>query len=239
MNLLNYLNRAWSYYNRKQVPRDEYVEWIRMVNPGMLHAGNLYLFDYCVRNLPSSAPVVEIGSFAGLSLNILSHYLRRSGKPNQLISADPWEFEGMESAETLPGSKVTFRDCRDTVIEHFRRNISLFSADRLPIHVTARSDEFFELWSKGANVTDFFGRDMRLGGPISAAYIDGDHTFAQSIQDFRNVDRFLEIGGFVIFDDSADWSDWGSKRAAQEAARLPNYRLVAKNPNYCIQKLAD
>jgi len=38
--------------------------------------------------------------------------------------------------------------------------------------------------------------------------VDRDHTYDQSIRDFRNVNRFLEVGGFIIFDDSADDSDW-------------------------------
>jgi hypothetical protein len=239
MNLFNLIRRAWSYKNRKRLPRDEYVDWIRMVNSGMLHEGNLYLFNYCVTNLPSNAPIIEIGSFAGLSSNILSHYLRRANKPNSLISIDPWEFEGMNSGATLPGSNVTFRECRETVIEHFRRNVSLFSADHMPRHVSVTSDEFFELWEKNASITDFFGKETRLGGPISTAYIDGDHTYEQSFKDFRNVDRFLEVGGYIIFDDSADWSDWGSRKAAQEAARWPSYRLVVYNPNYCIQKVSN
>jgi hypothetical protein len=51
------------------------------------------------------------------------------------------------------------------------------------------------------------------------------------------VDRYLEIGGFIVFDDSADDSDWGSARTAWEASSLPRYELVAKNPNYCVRKI--
>jgi cephalosporin hydroxylase len=87
-------------------------------------------------------------------------------------------------------------------------------------------------------MTDFFGRTAKLGGPIVFAHIDGAHTYEQSMRDFRNIDRHLVSGGFIVFDDSADNSDWGSRLSAQEASKLPQYELIAKNPNYCIRKIA-
>ena len=40
---------------------DDFVNWICYVNAGMLDRGNLYCFDYAMRNLPSDAPILEIG----------------------------------------------------------------------------------------------------------------------------------------------------------------------------------
>ena len=78
---------------------------------------------------------------------------------------------------------------------------------------------------------------MQLGGPFAFAYIDGAHTYEQSTKDFQNVDRYLELGGFIVFDDSADDGPHvGSTRTAQEAAMLTRYEVVAKNPNYCLRK---
>jgi Methyltransferase domain len=136
----------------------------------------------------------------------------------------------------IPGSKIPFADYRDLAIDTFRRNLLLFHSDCLPHHIAASSDKFFELWAQKAEVADFFGRTTTLGGPISLAYIDGDHTYEQSLRDFENVDRFLLPGGFIIFDDSADYSSWESKRSAREAASRADYELVAKAPNYCIAK---
>ena len=75
---------------------------------------------------------------------------------------------------------------------------------------------------------DFFGRDVTFGGSISFAYIDGNHTYEQSKKDFENVHRFLEPGGFIVFDDSGDDSSWESNRTAKEAASLASYELVGK-----------
>jgi hypothetical protein len=89
-------------------------------------------------------------------------------------------------------------------------------------------------FARGTN--RFFGRLTRLGGPISFTYIDGEHTYAQSKEDFANVDTYLEPGGFIVFDDTADYYNFGCKRTAEEGAALKRYEVVANNPNYCLRK---
>ncbi len=41
---------------------DEYVAWLSFANAGMLNKGNLLAFDYAIRNLPSSNPIVLLAS---------------------------------------------------------------------------------------------------------------------------------------------------------------------------------
>lgn len=185
--------------------------------------------------MPDGGAVLEIGSWCGMSLNHLIHMIQQTGRSNAIFSVDEWHFEGT-GASLIPGSKIRFSDYRDLAIDTFRRNLSLFHPDRLPHHIVASSDKFFELWAQRAEVVDFFGRTTTLGGPISLAYIDGDHSYEQSLRDFENVDSFLVPGGFIIFDDSADDCEWESKRSAREAASRSDYELVAKAPNYCIAK---
>ena len=214
--------------------RDEFLTWLTFIDPGMLDPGNLALMSHSIRAMPDAGAVIEIGSFAGLSLNHIIHMMRQAGRLNSVFSVDEWRFGGDNSL--IPGSSVRFPDCRDHVIETFRRNLLLFHSERLPRHIVVSSDEFFRLWTQKAEVVDFFGRVTALGGPISLAYIDGDHTYEQSWRDFENVDRLLLPGGFIIFDDSADGSDWGSNRTAREAAARPDYELVDKTWHYCIAK---
>ena len=121
-------------------------------------------------------------------------------------------------------------------METFRRNVMLFSGDRLPHHIELSSDAFFSAWASNEPRIDYFGNNVRLGGPIALAYIDGDHTYEQSKRDFLNVDRHLEAGGFIIFDDSDDEGEFGCKQTAQEVAQSVRYELIAKNPNYCVRK---
>src|SRR6516164_5638066 len=71
----------------------EYVKWLCFANAGMLDRGNLYLMDYAINQLPSNAPIVEIGSFCGLSTNLLTHYKRKHKRTNRLVTCDKWDFE--------------------------------------------------------------------------------------------------------------------------------------------------
>ncbi len=237
------LRTAYSFASRTvgqpsfyPVAQDDFLTWMRFINPGMLSNGNIELIAYCIDHLSSEAPIIEIGSFAGLSLNHLIHFLRRSGRNNPVFSVDEWKFEGFQPGAIIEGSPVSFDAYRAHVIDTFRRNVMLFSGDRLPHHIVLSSDAFFSAWNASEHRIDYFGNGAQLGGPIVLAYIDGDHSYEQSKRDFKNVDRHLEIGGFIIFDDSADSGDFGCKRTAQEVAASGDYELVAKNPNYCFRK---
>lgn len=215
--------------------RDEFLERLSFIIPGWLGVGNLDLFNHALRDMPEKGAVIEIGSFAGLSINHIIHMMRQAGRSNSVVSVDEWHFEGARDG-VIPCSSVHYDNYREHVIDTFRRNLMLFHADSLPYHIVSGSDEFFQLWAQKETVVDLFGRSKTLGGPISFAYIDGAHTYEQSLRDFENVDRFLLPRGFIVFDDSADGSHWGSHRTAREAVARPDYELVAKTPNYCITK---
>ncbi len=75
--------------------------------------------------------------------------------------------------------------------------------------------------------------------PISFAFIDGNHTYDFVRRDFEGIDRHLEIGGFVLFDDSSDSGGFEVNRLMKEVEALPRYDLVAKNPNYLFRKVAE
>ena len=248
--------------------RDEFMLRLSFVVPGWLDHRNLRLFDHCLRSLPSNAPVLEIGSFLGLSLIHITHLLRKNGCGNPVFSVDDWSYAtawnyasaspGTEALEHLrdqlhqytdgpdhliEGSAVTLGDFRSHCIETFRRNVELFSRDCMPHHIALSADRFFEGWASKGTQVDFFGKPIELGGPLSFAYIDGDHSYAQSHRDFVNVDRFLEVGGFIVFDDSAEGAvslhgkPWGSADTAREVAGLARYRVVDRTHNYCVQKI--
>jgi hypothetical protein len=215
---------------------NEFVEWICFANAGMLNRGNLYCFDYAVSRLPSAAPMLEIGSFCGLSTNLLSYYRRKHGVTNPFFSSDRWIFEGATPQGCLGDSDVPHAEYRTHVKESFLRNVRLFSRNDLPRTVEMTSDEFFQAWASGWSGTDVFDRPVQLGGPLSFCYIDGNHSYEFARRDFENTDRFLEPGGFVFFDDSADGSGWDVCRVVAEVARRPDYELVIKNPNYLFRK---
>jgi predicted O-methyltransferase YrrM len=260
--------RRWRIPASERLPdlafeRDEFMTRLSLVIPGWLDTRNLRLFDYCIANLPTRAPALEIGSFVGLSLIHMTHLMRRNGRENPVISVDDWNYakdgpgatEGAQHPHDqlhqysggpdrpIPGSSVTVGEFRAHCIETFRRNVELFSRDRMPHHIALSSDAFFESWASHERSMDLFGRPVELGGPISFAYIDGDHSYEQSHKDFVNVDRYLDVGGFIVFDDSAEGAvspqgtPWGSAKTAREAAKLARYQVIDRTHNYCIQKI--
>ncbi len=217
---------------------DEFIKWLRFANAGMLHDGNVYCFDYAIRNLPSDAPLIEIGSFCGLSTNVIAYFLAKYQKNNKIITADKWYFEGYREGEKLGGhSFVTHTNYRNFVIESYKHNVQTFSNQNLPHTIEQFSDDFFELWNKSEEVKDVFGRNLKLGGSISFAYIDGNHTYEFTKRDFQNTDKYLEKGGFILFDDSSDNDKFGSAQFVKELLTNPNYELVIKNPNYFFRKI--
>ncbi len=215
---------------------DEYVRWLCYANAGILHRGNLYCFDYAIRNLPSDAPIVEIGSFCGLSTNLLTYYKEQNNVRNRLITCDKWQFGGAVSGPLIGESSISHEEYRLFARETYMRNVRMFSRYDLPYTVEMLADEFFAAWRRGDEVRDVFERPIRLGGPISFCYIDGNHTYEYAKRDFENCDEFLERGGFILFDDSADGSGWGVCQVVDEIRAAGKYEVVAKNPNYLVRK---
>ena len=214
---------------------DEFLTWLLFANAGMLHPGNPYLMDYAIAHLPSDAPILEIGSFCGLSANVLVHLKRKHGRKNLLFTCDKWEFERPQVA-CIPDSNVSFASYKKLVRESFFRNIETFSRDNRPFTIEAFSDEFFAMWRQNQTVTDVFHRPALLGGPLSFCYVDGNHTYDGVKADFQNCDAFLQVGGFILFDDSA-WEYFGVRRMMPEVLATGRYRLVARNPHHLFQKI--
>lgn len=212
---------------------DEYTEHLSGANAGWLERGNLYCFDYAVRNLPSDAPMVEIGSFCGLSTNLLTYYKGLHAARNRLFNCDKWSWG---DAGRIGDSSLTYEEYLGFVRETYVRNVRMFSRADLPHTVEEFSADFFERWRRGEEVTDVFGRAVRLGGPISFCYVDGNHAYEYAKRDFTDADEFLEPGGFILFDDSADGTHWEVSRVRDEVIASGRYEVAAKNPNYLFRK---
>ncbi len=218
----------------------EFVDWLRYANAGMLMEGNIYSMEYAALHLSSEYPAIEIGSFCGLSTNLINFYLHINGRKNILICSDKWEFENAGAPNSmLGGSSVSFADYKVLVKESFIRNTSLFSRNRLDktFPVEEFSDDLFRLWKQQAAVKDIFGKSITLGGPISFAYIDGNHSYAFAKRDFENVDQYLVAGGFILFDDSGDGSGWEVCRVIDELKQNGRYEVIVHNPNYLVRKI--
>jgi len=215
----------------------EYMDWLTFANAGMLNRGNAYCIDYAIQNIQSKSPIVEIGSFCGLSTNMITYFKEKYNVKNPLVTCDRWIFEGAENGGMLGDSKsVSHAEYRDFVKETYMRNVQMFSRYDLPFTIEMFSDEFFSSWKKSEKRRDVFGREFLLGGPISFCYIDGNHSYEFAKKDFANCDKYLERGGFMLFDDSADGSRWEVCRVVKEVLDNGRYELVAKNPNCFFRK---
>lgn len=241
---------------------DDYLYWLNAVNPGFLPRGNIDCFDFAIKNLPPDTCIVEIGAFLGLSANAIVHLKDKHGRKNApFFSCDPWSYppisffpDESNSANLSPQGdrknvgpssarswlkRITHEEFRAFVRSGFVRNVQFFSQEDLPVVVEATSDEFFEKWNECQTVQNLVGSDARLGGNIGFCYIDGNHSYKNTLRDFLNCDRYLTPGGYVLFDDSSDGARWESNEVCTRVVLgRPDYKLVAKNPNYFFQKVS-
>jgi hypothetical protein len=229
------LLRGWARRWRDR-GADEYISWLLSVHGGFLAPGNVRAFEHAVRNMPDGGAIVEIGSFLGLSTNLLVYLTVKHNRTHSVFSCDPWSFEATEKfvGGYFDGSSEAFRQYARTV---FMLNASMFSGERKPFTVESSSDRFLELWARGSDVRDVFGRMASLGGPVSFAYVDGAHAYPIVKADVAGLDPHLVPGGFLLLDDSADGAGFdGVNRVALELKRGPAYELVFKTPNYFFRK---
>lgn len=211
------------------------LERMLMSIPGWLEKGHIYCMDYAIKNLPDNSPVVEIGTFEGLSSNVILYFLKKYNKPNLLYTTD-WYFNDITPEDKIVHLKNP-RDIRQFIKDSFVRNVSFFNPGAFIKSSGQSSDIFFDAWKNNKEIENLFGEKFVPEGAVSFAYIDGNHVYEYAKRDFENVNKLLVKGGFILFDDSADYTFRGSKKVAQEAMKTGEYRLIKKNPHYFIQKI--
>ncbi len=221
----------------------DYLTWLRFANAGHFQQGNITAMDHAIERIPGDAPILEIGSFAGLSANQITALKRRHGKTNRLFTCDPWVFEQLDMNAKVGAHHVTFKQYADFIRQTYVQNVRFFSSDSLPSTAQMFSDDFFKAWRRGEEVPDVVSGGMvRLGGPIGFCFIDGDHQYDAARRDFVNADEFVVRGGFILFDDSGDKAlgpdgkPWGSWKVAKEAEASGKYELISRDPNYLFRK---
>jgi hypothetical protein len=219
--------------------RTEYLSWLSFAVPGMLTWGNVDAISFALQHLPNDAPMLEIGSFSGLSTSVIAYLRLKHSIPNLLFTCDRWAFENQNLGSYLGDFKfITHDQYRTFVRDSYLRNTSMFCKPDLPYTIETDSDTFFQRWRAVETTTDVFYRNVKIGGSLSFCYIDGNHTYEFAKRDFANTDCFLAPGGFILFDDSGDGSGWGVCQVVKEVLESGSYDLIAKNPNYLVQKRA-
>jgi len=228
--------------SRAPIDWTEYMWWLTFTNVGMLLIQNVNCFIYAIKNLPSNSPMLEIGTYAGLSANMLTYLKNKHGVTNKLITCDKWIFETYEDMndndKTIGDiTKVNIQDIAKLIRSRYIENAKMFSSNDLPSTIEMFSDEFFEAWKNKKECIDIFNRNIKLGGPISFCYIDGNHSYDFVKRDFENCDKYLEVGGFILFDDSSDDSVFPAKNVVKDVINTKRYEIISKDKNYFFKKI--
>lgn len=215
--------------------KDEYLYKLRQANSGMLHRGNIFCFDFVFKNLPENGAILEIGTFCGLSANVINYYKNKYNKKNRFFTTDKWQHYSRK--DYIGDSNITYEEYKKYIRASLKNNIETFSKGNIPFIIDSFSDDFFKNWKNEATVKDIWDRDIKLGGSLSFAYIDGNHEYSFVKRDFENCDKYLRSGGFILFDDSADYSGFEVSRLVKEIKSNKKYKLVLRNPNYLFVKI--
>lgn len=229
----------------KKINPDSFISRLRctVIGEGMLHDGNIFLMDYAIKNMPEDGFVLEIGSYGGLSTNLMLHLLKKHNKKCTFIGCDAWIYEGYKdytgNIETHVDGRIDLSriDYMEHIKNSFISSTKFLHADSLPFSCHLKSDLFFEKWNKNEKFTDVFNRDFTINQRISFAYIDGDHSYEQTKKDFENVDSKLLPNAYVLIDDTAKYMNFGSVKYVKEILKNKNYKLIDSNPNYLFQKI--
>jgi len=215
-----------------------------VIGEGMLKEGNISLMDLAIKNMPTEGNVLEIGSYGGLSTNLIIYLMNKHNKNNPFFSCDVWIYEGyrdhlQDSPEPyIDGRKDIMRDDYSVYLKNsFINSTKFLSPNNLPFSFHMYSDLFFEKWKRQENGLDIFDRNVALGGFISFAYIDGGHSYDEAWNDFNNVTSHLVKHGYILFDDSADGQKFGSAHIMSTIKKDKRLKIIAKNPNYLVQKV--
>lgn len=229
--------RTRNFLNKK-VLSDEYLTWLQYANAGMLDPGNAYSLDHAINKLANNSAVIEIGSFCGLSTNTIAYLLKKHGKLSPFYTCDNWDVSGVNKSGRIGNSDITYEKYGEYVKKTFINNTTFFSAQK-PYTVDMDADSFMKKWGNNETVEDVFGRSVSLGGLIGLAYVDGIHSYENVKREFVSIDKFLIIGGHILFDDTSDQDPFGLSRLMKEIKNNKKYELVLKNPNYLFKKISS
>lgn len=229
----------------KTINNDSFLKRIKstIIGEGMLHEGNIYLMDYAIQHMPDEGIVFEIGSYAGLSTNVMLHLLDKYDKKHRFVGCDAWVYEGFKDHkgiidEHIDGKPSVSRNDYVVYLKNaFVNAANLLHPNAKPYTCHLTSDAFFEKWNAANEFTDVFDRTFSVQQEISFSYIDGDHSYEQTKRDFENVDSKLKVNGFILLDDSANHLNFGSSDFIKEIKNNPKYKIIDNNPNYLIQKI--
>ena len=230
---------------KKQANSDNFIKRIRtlLIGEGMLHDGNIPLMEFAIQNMPAQGSVLEIGSYGGLSTNLIIYLMQKHKRNNPMFNCDAWIYEGFDDQINknilhIDGREDVLREDYSIYMKNaFINATKLLSLKNLPHSFHLKSDVFFSKWNKQETETDLFGNEIKLGGEISFAYIDGGHSYEVALNDFISVADNLVINGFILLDDSSSHLSFGSAQIVKNIKKDARFVTIASKPNYMFKKI--
>jgi predicted O-methyltransferase YrrM len=152
--------------------------------PGFLsHAEGELLHD-CAAGLASSAPAVEIGSYCGKSTVYFGLGCRAAGRA--LFAVDHHRgSEEHQPGELFHDPALVDSDGAVDTLRRFRRTLAAADLETTVLPVLAASAQFATAWSAA----------------IAMVFIDGGHSLAAALEDYRAWAGFIERGGLLAIHD--------------------------------------
>lgn len=155
----------------KNTVPNPFIKRIRslVIGEGMLNEGNIGLMDFAIQHLPAEGSMLEIGSYGGLSTNLMIYLKNKYRKFHPFFTCDAWIYEGYN--DHLQEVADVFIDGRPDVLRSdysvymktaFIHATKLLSPQNLPFSFHQYSNIFFKIGRKIKQKPTFLVKQLRL-----------------------------------------------------------------------------
>ena len=182
---------------------------------GFLRSDEGELLHDCAARGTSSAPAVEIGSYCGRSTVYLGVGCRLAG--STLLAVDHHRgSEEHQAGELFHDPELSDASGAVDTLASFRATIAAAGLEDTVIPVLTASVRFARVWSS----------------PISLLFIDGGHSLATALDDYRGWAGKLERGGLLAIHDVYPAPEAGGQapitvyRLARDSGLFRDYRAA-------------
>jgi predicted O-methyltransferase YrrM len=174
---------------------------------GFLHPLEGYALLLLAEQGPGAGSVVEIGSYMGRSTSFLALGVKRASRP-PVVAVDHFGGSPEHQAGASHESKVLVAE--GTTYNQFLRNLEIAGVAEHVRPIRAGSREASRGWQE----------------PIRLLFIDGDHSYEASREDFAAWSPQVEGSGLIAFHDIGAWP--GVTRFYEELLAEGRWRERAK-----------
>jgi len=183
--------------------------------PGWSPADELLaLYTMALATAHITGDVLEIGSWCGRSTAVLGHAVRVTGRGN-VHAIDPFPTgkdwytnpDGSHSfSMELEGISIggyqdqtvwdePFQDVKKTVYNQHESPYDIFKT-------VMSSEGLSDVVKTHRGTSSMFASKAPDDTKVRMAFIDGDHSYESVCNDIANVEKYLQIGGWIAFDDA-------------------------------------